>query len=92
MWERHKVARVENLANFGGLHVTGWDHARHCGCRVSVGMRMDKHELTTVVNSCPEHEVYVARAFDTLKNMPPQDEPIMDLFERLLEAELRPTP
>lgn len=87
-WTRYQVARVEIIPQMGGLHVTGWDHIRHCGCFLSLGMRMDKQEITSGITPCREHEVYCRRAMETMKNMPPQDEPIAELFERLFEHEL----
>lgn len=87
-WTTTKVARVEMIPEMGGLHVTGLDHVRHCGCRASQGMRMDKQEFTMPCASCAEHSDEVDRVMALMRALPGSDEPVLDMFERLLELEI----
>jgi hypothetical protein len=88
VWQTSRVAEV--LAAESGLpiQVIGWRHTRHCGCAGLIGMRLDNREDTFTVQPCDEHGAQVRRALDSLKNMPPQDEPIAQLFKRMLEHEI----
>lgn len=87
-WETRKVARVEIIPEMGGLHVTGHDHTRHCGCEASTGMRMDRQEFTMRAAPCEQHVQECDRVLNLMRNLPGSDEPILDMFERLLELEI----
>lgn len=87
-WEREWNPRLEIVPEMGGLHVSGWSNTRHCGCTARVGMRMDEKEPTMGITPCEDHEVYCQRVLDLMKNLPPSDEEVLAMFERLLELEL----
>ncbi len=87
-WQRHKIARVEQLPEMGGLHIAGIEAIRHCGCQAQIGMRMDKRETTFGVTPCDQHGGGTARAMDTFKHMPPQEDEVIELWAHLLESEI----
>lgn len=91
-WARENVAVLEHQPEYGGMHIVGVVDSRHCGCQARLGRRLDKGETTFGVAPCAEHGVHVHRAMDALKHMPPQDEEIFALFERLVERELEAVP
>jgi hypothetical protein len=91
-WARENVAVLERQPRYGGLHLVGVIVERHCGCQARLGLRLDRNEKTFSAAACEQHGVHVHRAMDALKHMPPQDEEIFALFERLVERELEAVP
>lgn len=70
--------------------VTGWEVTRRCGCKVTLGMRMDRMEPVMGMSPCEDHGAQCRRVLDALKHMPPSDEEIVTLAARLLDDELEP--
>lgn len=87
-WKVEKVARLE-AAN-GHVQVTGVEGYRHCGCRWLIGTRLDTKDATFGVFPCEEHGAASERAFETLTKMPPSDEEVIVLWQRLVDAEIEP--
>jgi hypothetical protein len=73
-------------------HVYGWDIVRHCGCRIGLGMRLDRHEHTAGVTPCREHEAQARRALDFLQHSPPSDQEVGQMWAEALERELTLAP
>jgi hypothetical protein len=93
-WERRKRAIVEER-EFDGkfvMHVQGWHVIRHCGCFLALGMRMDKHEATAGVEPCSQHGAHVERVLDLIRNSPPSEREMGQMFAEELERELTISP
>lgn len=71
-----------------GPSVIGRQRRRSCGCVTSTGIRLDKQEPIFGANPCGEHGPQCEGVLAALRALPPSDEPIEDLFERLLEASI----
>jgi hypothetical protein len=93
-WTRRKVAepRFVEIRGRQVWHVTGWDIARHCGCRIGLGMRLDRMERTAGVTPCPEHGAQARRALDLLQHSPPSDQEIGQMYAEAFEREIQLAP
>jgi len=87
-WESNKTFQ---LVHWDDVPVAvGFVTKRHCGCSSSEGFRLDLKEPVVNFVSCDEHGAQVARAHETIQNMPPQNRSVSDLFIEQLEVELAP--
>jgi hypothetical protein len=92
-WKVEAVKQFE-LREFADVHekvphVTGLIAERSCGCAVTLGQRLDRHEATTGIYACSdEHEQTCILVLNALQTMPPQDEPVLPLAARMIEENL----
>lgn len=87
-WKREKVARLERTN--ATLQITGFMGERHCGCGYMQGRRIDDGEPTFGAWPCDQHGAQNERAMQTVQSMPPQDEEMHLLWQRLLDTEITP--
>ncbi len=89
-WTRDKVVKIERKND--QLQVTGWEGRRHCGCEYIQGVTIgtDPQEQTFGASPCAEHGAQMRRALDHVRHMPPSEEQMHLLFQRLLDQEIDP--
>lgn len=93
MWLTNPITKV-GVQRFGMIYTSvifATEHRRHCGCHGDVGVRMDFMEPVFFTGECsPEHAHIIQKVNDEMRNMPPQEESVIKVFERLFERYVEP--